>query len=68
MVEVISFLDVIRFFTGFSILFYASYTDIKTRTLFEGKSMDCLIPRAEISGQSINEIENNPKPNIINLI
>ena len=31
MVEVISFLDVIRFFTGFSILFYASYTDIKTR-------------------------------------
>ena len=31
MVEVLSFIDVIRFFTGFSIFFYASYTDIKTR-------------------------------------
>jgi len=31
MTELLLYIDIIRFITGFSILFYASYTDIKTR-------------------------------------
>lgn len=31
MIETVTILDTIRFITGIVILFYASYTDIKTR-------------------------------------